>query len=283
MSRVAVFVDAGYLFAQGSTALSGSTRKRTAISLNESAALSALKTVAHEKSNGASLLRVYWYDGALGYGGPTVEQEALASCDDVKLRLGFINKQGQQKGVDSLIVTDLIDLARNSAVSDALLMSGDEDVRIGAEIAQSFGVRVHLLGIVPSRGSQSKQLLLAADTTTEWDKDVVSTFLTVAPEATSDSREAPKEPYEVARAVDGNVENLFDDMVSRYVQEMYDVRVKKLYEHFAQNSGIPREYDGPLLAKARGILGRDLSGNERSHLRKVFKEMVNSRVQVKQV
>ena len=109
MSRIAVFVDAGYLFAQGSTALTGSTRKRTALSLDEGAALDALLAVAHEKSNGASLLRVYWYDGALGYGGPTLEQEALANCDNVKLRLGFINKQGQQKGVDSLIVTDLID------------------------------------------------------------------------------------------------------------------------------------------------------------------------------
>ena len=113
--------------------------------------LAELLAMANQQSDGASLLRIYWYDGALGYGGPTLDQEAIANSDNVKLRLGFINGQGQQKGVDSLIVTDLINLARNHAISDAILLSGDEDVRIGVEIAQGFGVRVHVLGIVPEK------------------------------------------------------------------------------------------------------------------------------------
>ena len=277
MSRIAVFVDAGYLFAQGSTALTGSTRKRTALGLDEGAALDALLAVAHEKSNGASLLRVYWYDGALGYGGPTVEQEALANCDNVKLRLGFINKQGQQKGVDSLIVTDLIDLARNNAISDALLISGDEDVRIGVEIAQSFGVRVHLLGIAPSRGSQSKQLLFAADTTMEWDREKVSMFLTVAPETSPD--QSNKSVTAVSSNVNSDAERQLADMVEQFVHELYEARMVKLHQHFVQYSGVPREYDGPLLAKARDTLGRDLTSNEKSHLRRMLKELVQKRVE----
>ena len=52
-------------------------------------------------------------------------------------------------------------------MSDALVVSGDEDVRVGVQVAQSYGVRVHLLGIVPARGSQSKQLLQESDTTAE--------------------------------------------------------------------------------------------------------------------
>ena len=168
MPRVAIFVDAGYLFAQGSTALTGSKKKRIETRLDKNAVLAELLAVAKEKADGASLLRIYWYDGALGYGGPTLEQEAIASSDNVKLRLGFINKAGQQKGVDSLIVTDLINLARNNAISDALLMSGDEDVRIGVEIAQGFGVRIHLLGIVPSRGSQSKHWSQTLDVPPEY-------------------------------------------------------------------------------------------------------------------
>lgn len=156
MPRVAIFVDAGYLFAQGSTALTGSKKKRIETRLDKNAVLAELLAVAKEKADGASPLRIYWYDGALGYGGPTLEQEAIASSDNVKLRLGFINKAGQQKGVDSLIVTDLINLARNNAISDALLMSGDEDVRIGVEIAQGFGVRIHLLGIVPEAEAHSR-------------------------------------------------------------------------------------------------------------------------------
>jgi len=105
----------------------------------------------------------------------------LAHTDHIKLRLGMLNSQGEQKGVDSLIVTDLIELARNRAITDAVLLSGDEDVRIGVQIAQCFGVRVHLLGIVPSRGSQSQQLLREADTTAEWDAGTVATFLALRP------------------------------------------------------------------------------------------------------
>lgn len=55
--------------------------------------------------------------------------------------------------MDSLIVTDLIALARNQAVTDAVLLSGDEDVRIGVEIAQGYGVRAQLVGIEPSEKS----------------------------------------------------------------------------------------------------------------------------------
>ena len=76
-------------------------------------------------------LRVYWYDGVIGYKGPTLQQTDLAHLDNVKLRLGFVNSFGEQKGVDSLIVTDLIELVRNHAISDAVLLSGDEDIRIG--------------------------------------------------------------------------------------------------------------------------------------------------------
>jgi uncharacterized LabA/DUF88 family protein len=87
-----------------------------------------------------------------------------AHLQDVKVRLGFVNSVGEQKGVDSPIVTDMIALARNRAISDAVLVSGDEDLRVGVQQAQEFGVRVHLIGIKPSRGSQSLFLLQEADT-----------------------------------------------------------------------------------------------------------------------
>jgi uncharacterized LabA/DUF88 family protein len=177
MHRTAIFVDAGYLFAQGSTALTSAKKPRSDLQLNGTAAIAELGAVVLAKTGRAELLRVYWYDGAIGFKGPTLEQTALAHMDNVKLRLGFVNSMGQQKGVDSLIVTDLIDLARNQAITDAVLLSGDEDVRIGVVIAQSFGVRVHLIGIHPSRGSQSKQLLQEADTTTEWDATTVAKFV----------------------------------------------------------------------------------------------------------
>jgi hypothetical protein len=42
MACVAVFVDAGYLFAQDSTALSGSKKPRTDVKLNETAVMAEL-------------------------------------------------------------------------------------------------------------------------------------------------------------------------------------------------------------------------------------------------
>ena len=151
--RTAVFVDAGYLFSQGSFVLTGRRIPRADVELDLSATTNKLREFAEEKASGSSLLRIYWYDGMLP-GGWSGQQLELADADDVKLRLGVVNNLGQQKEVDSLIVTDLVELARNRAISDAVLVSGDADVRIGVQIAQSFGVRVHLIGI---RGPRTPQ------------------------------------------------------------------------------------------------------------------------------
>ena len=108
-----------------------------------------------EVAPGVRLLRTYWYDGLPRANRPTPDQNEISDAADNKLRLGMVNSQGEQKGVDSLIVTDLIELARNRAISDALILSGDEDIRIGVQVAQTYGIRIHLLGIRPARGSQS--------------------------------------------------------------------------------------------------------------------------------
>jgi len=178
MDRVAVFVDAGYVFAQGSVLLAGRKLPRAEISLAHDEAIKAFGNFA-ARISGAPLLRVYWYDGTST--GPTAQHLTLAHLNDVKVRLGFVNSVGEQKGVDSLIVTDMIALARNRAISDAVLVSGDEDLRVGVQQAQEFGVRVHLVGIKPSRGSQSRFLLHEADTTHEWSTDEISAFLRCQP------------------------------------------------------------------------------------------------------
>ena len=138
MDRVAVFVDAGYLFAQGSKELSGAKLTRSECDLDHSAIRSALRDFA-EGASSLPLLRIYWYDGTSQ--GPTPQHIALANQPDVKVRLGFVNSQGQQKGVDSLIVTDMITLARNQAMAACVLLSGDEDLRVGVQQAQEYGIR----------------------------------------------------------------------------------------------------------------------------------------------
>jgi hypothetical protein len=117
MDRVAVFVDAGYLFAQGSTAISGQKAVRETIAIDAPAAINSLRELALSKAAPCRLLRIYWYDGTRSGSGQTTDQATLAHLDDVKLRLGFVNSHGQQKGVDSLIVTDLIELARLKSIT----------------------------------------------------------------------------------------------------------------------------------------------------------------------
>ncbi len=111
MKRHAIFVDAGYVFAQGSVSLLGRNTPRSQLKLDEAEFIKQLKALAQNQSSGIQLLRVYWYDGARN--GPTVDHLAIAEMPDVKLRLGSLNSMGEQKEVDSLLVTDLIDLARN--------------------------------------------------------------------------------------------------------------------------------------------------------------------------
>ncbi len=181
--RVAVFVDAGYVYAQGSSAITGlkNPKSREALKLDETKIVEVLKLKASLASSGKELLRIYWYDGA-PMTGPSAGQIRIGQLDDVKLRLGKLNSDGQQKGVDSLIVTDLMELARNKAIVDAVVVTGDEDIRVGVQIAQSFGVRVHLLGIESSKTSQSHTLMQEADTVELWGKTHVSTFLKLATE-----------------------------------------------------------------------------------------------------
>ena len=97
MDYVAVFVDAGYLFAQGSTLLTGRKLQRSEIRLNADRVVDALTTVATRASRQLPLLRIYWYDGTAGE--PSDQHRTLARHANIKVRLGIVNRQGQQKGM----------------------------------------------------------------------------------------------------------------------------------------------------------------------------------------
>lgn len=185
MDRCAVFVDAGYLFASGGL-LCHNTRKRGELALDEVKLLTWLRRAAETHSK-IEALRTYWYDGAKS-GIPTESQKRIAARPGVKLRLGRVNGAGQQKGVDALIYRDLITLATERAITDAYLLSGDEDLREGVKAAQDRGVRVTLIGIpAPSGYNQSEELCWEVDDQLILGRDDLSGFLsrvTTAPPAT---------------------------------------------------------------------------------------------------
>lgn len=288
MDRVAVFVDAGYLFAQGSVALAGQKLPRGRLVLEYEKAIDALADFA-TRISGVDLLRVYWYDGTST--GPSSQHITLAHLARVKVRLGFVNSVGEQKGVDSLIVTDMIALARNHAMREAVLLSGDEDLRVGVQQAQEFGVRVHLLGIRPSRGSQSLFLLQEADSTHEWSPDDLAPFLSckleiaVAPVmASAAAAPAPPEPVLVeahaalvlpAVVIPPPPEPLLVpdplvDVASALASEIPAAELGALTESIRQSGQIPREFDGRLLGAGGRALGARLDPAQKKEVRNAF-------------
>jgi len=281
MQRVAVFVDAGYLFAQGSALLAGQKLSRGQVTMNGEICINLLSEFAKSRGGG-SLLRIYWYDGTST--GPTAQQLTMAHLPDVKVRLGFVNSVGEQKGVDSLIVTDMITLARNRAIIDAVLLSGDEDIRVGVQQAQEFGVRVHLLGIKPSRGSQSLLLIQESDTTHEWDEDVVSAFLTCRAAAMVHQSTPQSAALAERKAVapTSRLPDMDGDLIARAAAEVLarlDLpEIASVLQAFESTRQIVRDVDRQLLGSSRARLGRELDASEKRRLREEFLETCRSRL-----
>lgn len=162
MDRCALFIDAGYLYAEGGK-LCGIGPRRDTMDL-DGALFARLFVERARAACELPLLRIYWYDAARR-GIPTTGQQEIAALPDVKMRLGRLNSMNEQKGVDALIYRDLITLSRERAISEAFLLSGDEDLREGVKAAQDVGVRVTLVGVAARdpRGNQSPELISEAD------------------------------------------------------------------------------------------------------------------------
>ena len=162
LARYAVMVDVGYIYAAAGELLFGSSSRRD-FRVDAVPLIQVITKHADELIRG-ELLRVYWYDAARDRV-PTIDQRVIAQMAWVKLRLGNLNARGQQKGVDAQIRADMEALARHRAITDAVLIAGDEDMVPAVEAAQAFGVRVHLWGIEPPYGTnQAEHLVWESDT-----------------------------------------------------------------------------------------------------------------------
>jgi len=162
LARYAVMVDVGYIYAAAGELLFGSSSRRD-FRVDAVPLIQVVTKHADELIRG-ELLRVYWYDAARDRV-PTIDQRVIAQMPWVKLRLGNLNARGQQKGVDAQIRADMEALARHRAITDAVLIAGDEDMVSAVEAAQAYGVRVHLWGIEPPYGTnQAERLVWESDT-----------------------------------------------------------------------------------------------------------------------
>jgi uncharacterized LabA/DUF88 family protein len=186
LSRYAIMVDVGYIYASaGELLFSAASRREYRVDADK--LITALIRQADDQVRG-QLLRVYWYDAARDRV-PTFDQRVIAQMPLVKLRLGNLNARGQQKGVDAQIRADMEALARHRAITDAVLVAGDEDMVPAVEAAQAFGVRVHLWGVEPPYGTnQAERLVWESDTVEVLERSFIEPYF--APQPTADTAHA---------------------------------------------------------------------------------------------
>ena len=260
MDRSAVFVDAGYLYAAGGKICHDVTARK-AIQMDALKAHEFLTRLAIENS-GVQRLRTYWYDGAKDRI-PTAEQLKIAQLPNIKLRLGRINAHNQQKGVDALIYHDLMTLAQQRAISDAFLLSGDEDLREGVKAAQNVGVRVTLIGIQAPFGTrnQSRDLANEADEIVTLAKKDLSSFI------------SPRVQPDKSRVLNNNqipaAELAAKEHAQDWLNEATDLEIATLRSAFPR---IPMSLDADLFLAVENAIEESLRGHDsvRKAIRKQF-------------
>lgn len=250
MDRCAVFVDAGYLYAEGGKLL-GIGASRRMVLLDAGRTNEFLVDVA-ERTCRLPVLRTYWYDGARDRV-PTAEHQVIADLPNVKLRLGRLNNRNQQKGVDALIYHDLMTLARERAISDAFLLSGDEDLREGVRAAQEIGLRVTLMGIVTRSGArnQSHDLAREADEVIMLTEADLSGFIERRPEAIGIS------------AVHSDPNTAVPAAAAEYAERWLDRSTDEELESLLRSCPvIPKSLDADLLRAVESSIGESLRGRD---------------------
>ena len=110
------------------------------------AGLVKLLTGLSRDRTGLPVLRCYWYEATVE-GRRSSEHDALADLPGLKLRLGRM-RPGRREGVEAEMHRDLTTLARNHAVSDAVIVSAEEDLAEVVAEVQDFGLRVDIVHIM---------------------------------------------------------------------------------------------------------------------------------------
>lgn len=292
MKQVAVFLDAGYFWVQLGNILSGSFTYRALVEVDyDKLRQTMLDEVARQFGVDCPLLRIYWYDGPGTGGSKTPEHRAIDKLDDFKLRLGTRNGGGQQKGVDGLIIADIINLTQQKAITHALLITGDSDITPGVVAAQGMGLRAHLLSL-GSAAATSPYLAAEADFKRSWGIVEASTFASAVAPARSAATiptmvavssgvtaSVAATPQVAASAVVALIAEtaagLAPCALAAYKQMQSGSMATQLAAIAGTKTGaLPPDIDKCLLTVARGLLGRSLLASEKPTLREEFRKLL---------
>lgn len=221
MQQIAIFIDAEWLLSEAAPLFGGQQPEP-----DHGAAVTALRARVRAAVPGARLLRVYWYDAAA--------DDSIGRAHDLKLR-----KLG--------LASDLAELARNHAISDALILAGDDALADAIALAQAFGVRVHLAGV-----AEAHVLATEADTYAVWGRGDLA-WLAARPSATSAA----------------DFERILEDRLDREIESLSDEDIDSIlaYAEFS-NGRVPQVHDRPMLSRLGAAAGRTLTEKERETFRK---------------
>lgn len=267
MRTTAIFFDAGYFFAAAAEWKCGSSVPRTQVTCDFEGLVQAVKRWCEEqvKAEPVRLLRCYWYDGGRD-GIPNEQHLRVAALQDVKLRLGRTTSGGQ-KGVDGLIILDLLTLARDGGLDTAFILSGDEDLREATLAAQQMGVRVVLMGIPPASQTynQAATLVREADEHHVLPEDFWTRHLTrvggIAPPIFTGSSAALDAGDPLRTVVRNFIGTVRAQLPSERLASIVD-----------DKPSLPRYIDGQLLQAAAAHLGKDPEKPTKHALRATFWE-----------
>lgn len=268
MKRVAVFVDAGYFWVQVCTLLSGNYTSRGNATIDYKALRIAMLGELKTQFSDCDLLRIYWYDGP-GNNGKTTEHLEIDYLDDFKLRLGTRNSVGSQKGVDGLIIADLISLTQQKAITHALLVTGDSDIAPGVIAAQGMGLRVHLLSI-GAAAATSPYLAAEADYKHSWGSHETAKFA-------STTLVAPATSVAITASTPVASQSTVDlTAVAKIAHtQIQNGRLASTLATLPSNIGmLPKDVDSELLFSAVTQLKRKLSSDEKKDLRVHFRALL---------
>jgi uncharacterized LabA/DUF88 family protein len=266
---VAVFVDAGYVFAAGATAAFGAVRPRPQLKLDVPALYNELLHVSAVRAEANRLLRMYWYDGLPSTGYADSHRD-VAAHDYMLLRLSPLDSRNRQSGVDILLAEDLVQLTANRAICDAVLMTGDVDMLIGVRAAQRMGTRVHLVGIAPVEDNQHESLTAEVDTRTVFNAKLVQGFLSLVNGDVQEDREAAS----VAPDRAAKISDIVNQFVLQHVLPGSLPQITKYTGSSPQN--VTNPHDSLLLYQCSLDLG-ELARPEKILMRQEFHRVVCAR------
>lgn len=250
MDRIALFMDAGYFWVQVSQLLFGEKRRRIDIDLKPRMMRESLLRQIRSIAPDMPLLRIYWYDGLGANGLPSDQHREIGRLADIKIRYGTVNAAGQQKGVDGLLMADLLALSQNRAIVSAIICSGDADLVPGINDSQMLGVRVLRLGI-HGPGGASPLLCEEVDENMEWPINEIMSFIGPAPGSAP-----PLSP--AARFA-----SALEEIAAEFAESLAPEERGKI----GSSPFIPPELDKNLLFQARTRLDRQLDNEEAKSLR----------------